>query len=119
MASWADRHKTIGVSNHLCLLDGGGSTVEEGSGQVMSPWRMSYRLFASDLATINSTCWRPLVSRHSGSTTENWPDAIGAAPEKRTKRRSGSLNVTMCKDREIESQTEQHRKGFKGKYLGK
>ena len=31
------------------------------------PWRMSYRPLASNLATTNSTCWRPLVSRHSAS----------------------------------------------------
>ena len=83
------------------------------------PWRMSYRPSASDLATSNSTYWRPLVSRHSASHHRKLAWCSWCSPWKKTRRKSDSPNVTMSKDRGIGSQTEQKRKGFKGKYLDK
>ena len=36
-------------------------------------------------ATANSTFWKPVVPGDLPSTTENWLDVIGAAPEKNKK----------------------------------
>ena len=69
LASWAVGFETTAVGTCLHLLVRGGPTDVEGSGQVMVPQRMSYRPLASDLASANSTCWRPLVILPC--TTEN------------------------------------------------
>ena len=74
----------------------------EGSGQVMGPQRMSYRpqpLIWPLQTLFLGGPWSPGLLP---PTTENWLGVTGAAPEK-TRRRLGSLNVTMGKDREIES----------------
>ena len=63
LVSWAVGHDTVVVGTHLNLLGGGGTTDMRGSGWVMAPCRMLYRALAFDLATANSTCWRPLVPR--------------------------------------------------------
>ena len=60
LGSWAAGHGTIAVGNHLHLLGRGGPIDMEGSGQVMSPQKMLHRPSASNLATINSTCWEVL-----------------------------------------------------------
>ena len=79
LASWAIGCKTIAVGTHLHLLGRGRMTDMECLGWVMAPWRMLYRPLASNLATANYTCWRPLVPP---PTMDNWFDAIGTAPKK-------------------------------------
>ena len=67
-------YKTIAVGIHLCLFGRGkDQQMWKDLARSWSPQRMLYRPSASDLATANSTCWRPLIwCSENWHSTENW-----------------------------------------------
>ena len=96
LCSWIDGVKTIAVGTHFHFLGRGGLTGMERSDWVMTPWRKSCRpcLMIQPLLTplvggLQLPGCLPPSESSPPPTTENWLDAIGAAPEK-NQERSGS-----------------------------